>query len=108
MISIEELNKAIDLTKKGHLKDAEEIYLQLFTKDSKNHVLSSAIGLFYASIGNLKKASEFLEKACELNKSQGTLSALGYVEYEKKTMKKLQKFLNTPLILEKTLRSITN
>ena len=79
MISIEELNKAIDLTKKGHLKDAEEIYLQLFTKDSKNHVLSSAIGLFYASIGNLKKASEFLEK-----------------------------FLNTPLILEKTLRSITN
>lgn len=97
MISIEELNKAIDLTKKGHLKDAEEIYLQLFTKDSKNHVLSSAIGLFYASIGNLKKASEFLEKACELNKSQGTLSALGYVEYEKKDYEKAAEILEHAL-----------
>ena len=83
MIDIESLNKAITLTKQGNFEEAEKLYLELFNANPKEYLLLSTMGLFYVNIGNFEKASEFLEKACEIKETLGTVSALGFAEFEK-------------------------
>ena len=83
MIDIESLNKAIMLTQKGVFKEAEELYLKLYDENPEEYLLLSSIGLFYVTLKDYEKASEFLEKACSIKETLGTVSALGFAEYER-------------------------
>ena len=81
MIDLEVFNKAVLLTQKGCFQEAEKLYLELIEKEPDNSPLLSAFGLFYINIKNYEKASFYLKKACEIKKSFGTVSALGFSEY---------------------------
>ena len=86
-MDINELQKAILLTKEGKLHEAEKIYIDLLKEESENPILLSAFGLFYVALKNYEKAEEFLKKACELKCSLGSLSALGNAQFEQKKYK---------------------
>ena len=88
MIDLESVQKAISLTQKGLLKEAEGIYSELINKHPDEAVLLSAAGLFYASIQNYEKAVELLEKAYNKQKTFGVVSALATALYEKGEYKK--------------------
>lgn len=83
MIDLELLNKAILLTQKEDFDEAEKIYLNLLEQEPENGPLLSAFGLFYVNIGNFEKASCYLTKACEIKETLGTVSALGFCEYQR-------------------------
>ena len=97
MISVETLNKAIELTKKGNIKEAEALYLELLSNEPKNYIILSALGLFYINRKDFNNASKYLKKACEINKTFGNLSALGFVEYEQENYKESAKILEQSL-----------
>lgn len=83
MIDLALLNKAILLTQKGDFEEAEKIYKSLLNEEPENGPLLSAFGLFYVNLGNYDKASEYLKKACQIKESLGTVSALGFCEYQR-------------------------
>lgn len=83
MIDIELLQKAIALTQNGKISEAKAIYDGLLTENPDDVNLLSVYGLFYVNIGNYDKACEILRKACGIKESFGTVSALGFAEYEK-------------------------
>ena len=60
MIDIESLNKAIILTKNGKFKEAEKLYLELYNDNPEDHMLLSAMGLFYVNMANFDKATAIL------------------------------------------------
>lgn len=97
MIDIESLNKAVALTQSGHFKEAKEIYSDLLNSEPENPTLLSFVGLFYINIGNFEHAGELLRKACEISETFGTVSALGFCEFEQK------KYENAIPILEHAL-----
>ena len=99
MIDVEILNKAIVLTQKGYIKEAEALYLELLSNEPENYLLLSTLGLFYVNIRNFDKASEYLKKACELNETLGTVSALGFAEFEKQEYDKAAEILEKSLTL---------
>lgn len=80
---IERIKDAISLTQAGKYAEAEEIYSELLKENSDNSVLLSAVGLFYINLGDFDKACEYLKKACGIKESLGTLSALGFAEYDR-------------------------
>lgn len=98
MIDIQEIQKAIVLTQKGEFKLAESIYLNLLEKYPKNEILLSAMGLFYTNLGDLAKAKEYLQEACSIKETLGTLSAIGFVEFECKNFEKAVEYLEKSLI----------
>lgn len=83
MIDIDSLNKAIALANEGRIKEAEDIYKKLVDENPENSILMSAFGLFYVNIQDYDNAVVYLKKACEIKESLGTLSALGFAEYER-------------------------
>jgi len=83
MIDIESLNRAIALTQNGQIKEAEDIYKNLLVKNPEDPLLLSAIGLFYVNVQDFDSATKYLKKACEIKESLGTVSALGFAEYER-------------------------
>ena len=83
-MDIDILQKAIQYTRSGKLKEAEEIYTKLLSENSEEPILFSAAGLFYITVKNYDKAIELLKKAYEKQKTIGTISALGFAEYERK------------------------
>ena len=83
MIDIKIINKAILLTKYGRFDEAEAIYTDLMKNNPDDFNLLSVAGLFYVDIGNFDKASELLQKACSIKETLGTLSSLGFAEFEK-------------------------
>lgn len=97
MIDIETLNKAIALTQNGYLKEAEELYLKLLKEEPDNYLLLSSLGLFYVNIRNFEKASEYLQKACNIKETAGTISALGFAEFEKREFEKSAEILERAL-----------
>ena len=80
---IDEIKNAISLTQAGKYSEAEDIYLKLLKENSDNSILLSAVGLFYINLGDFDKACEYLKKSCDIKKSIGTLSALGFAEYDR-------------------------
>jgi tetratricopeptide (TPR) repeat protein len=76
------------LTQKGVFKEAEELYLKLYDENPEEYLLLSSIGLFYVTLKDYEKASEFLEKACSIKETLGTVSALGFAEYERGNYRK--------------------
>ena len=84
MIDLESLKKAIGLTQCGKFQEAEALYCELLETNPTEPMLLSAFGLFYVNIQNYAKAEKYLEQACAINKSLGTLSALGFAYYEQK------------------------
>ena len=83
MIDIELIQKAIALTQSGKIEEAKEIYEDLQKKNPDDGNLLSVFGIFYVNIGNYDKACEVLKKACEINETFGTVSALGFAEFER-------------------------
>ena len=82
MIDVEIIKKAILLTQAGKTEEAEDIYEKLLSQNPNDSVLLSTIGLFYVNIKDYKRAAKYLKKACEIKESLGTVSALGFAEYE--------------------------
>ena len=82
MIDVNILNKAIALTQKGHVLEAEKLYQDLLIQNPDDYILLSATGLFYVNVRDFKKASEYLTKAVNIKETPGTLSALGFAEFE--------------------------
>ena len=82
MIDINILNKAIALTQKGYVLEAEKLYQELLEQEPDNYVLLSTVGLFYVNVCDFRKASEYLEKAVKIKETPGTLSALGFAKFE--------------------------
>ena len=83
MIDIEALNRAIVLTQNGQIKEAEDIYKKLLAESPDVSLLLSAFGLFYVNIQDFDNATHYLKKACKIQESLGTVSALGFAEYER-------------------------
>lgn len=84
MIDIEAVKQAIKLTQEGRYDEAEELYLKLLEQNPNESALLSAIGLFYVNIRDYDKAVSYLEKACEIKETVGTVAALGFAECERK------------------------
>ena len=97
MIDIEVLNKAILYTQDGKIQEAESLYLELLDKEPENYLLLSTLGLFYVNIQNFKKASLYLKKACDIKETLGTVSALGFAEFEQKEFENAAKILEHAL-----------
>ncbi len=97
MIDLEALNKAIRLTQNGKFSEAEELYKELIASNPDDSILLSAFGLFYVNLKEYAKAQKYLEKACSISKSLGTLSSLGFAYYEQKD------FINSAKVLEECL-----
>lgn len=113
MIDISLLNKAIALTQKGYVREAEALYLELLKQEPSNYLLLSTLGLFYVNVRDFAKASEYLQKACKINETAGTVSALGFAEFEQQEYEKaseiLERALNfgeTPDIYNKLILSL--
>ena len=84
MIDIEAVKKAIELTQEGKYKEAEELYLNLVEQYPEESALLSAFGLFYVNIKDYDKAVIYLQKACEIKETLGTVASLGFAECERK------------------------
>ncbi len=97
MIDIKIINKAILLTKYGRFDEAEAIYTDLMKNNPDDFNLLSVAGLFYVDIGNFDKASELLQKACSIKETLGTLSSLGFAEFERKDYLKAAEYLEKSL-----------
>ncbi len=97
MIEIETLNKAIELTQQRNYKEAEKLYLELLEQEPNDNILLSAIGLFYINLRDFNNATIYLERACKVQESLGTVSALGIAEYERGDFEKAAKILEHAL-----------
>ena len=97
MIDLNLLNKALLLTQEGKIGEAEEIYQELLKKDGDNYLLLSSVGLFYVSLRDFTKAEEYLKKSCEIKETLGSVSALGFCEFEKRDFEKAAKTLEHAL-----------
>ena len=84
MIDLNLLNKALMLSKEGKLQEAEKLYHELLEADGENYLLLSSVGLFYVSLGDFEKAEEYLKKSCSIKETLGSVSALGFCEFEKR------------------------
>ena len=82
MIDLNIIQKAIVLTQRGQIREAEAIYKELLEENPNDSNILSIFGLFYVNVGNFEKASELLKRACEIKESLGTISALGFAEFE--------------------------
>ena len=102
MIDFEAINKAVALTQQGQFEAAEEIYHEVLEKNPNDAGVLSLVGLFYVNIGNFDKASEFLTKACSIKETLGTVSALGFAEYERRDYKKASEYLEKALSYKET------
>ena len=87
MINIEIIKQAITYTQNGKISEAKAIYDGLLAENPDDVNLLSVYGLFYVNIGNYDKACEILRKACGIKESFGTVSALGFAEYERGNFK---------------------
>ncbi len=94
MIDLALLNKAILLTQKGNFEEAEKIYKSLLEQNPENGPILSAFGLFYVNLGDFEKASVYLQKACQIKETLGTVSALGFVSISAVNLFKHLKSLN--------------
>ena len=81
------IQKAIIFAQNGKFAEAENLYKKLLAENPEEVPLLSAVGLFYTELKDYDKASEFLQKAYNLKKTFGTVSALGFCEYAKKEYK---------------------
>lgn len=102
MIDLDILKKAIELTNKKEFEKAEALYLKLLEEEPNNHLLLSTIGLFYADVKDFTKAEGYLLKACQIKKTAGTLSALGFAQYEQHLYETAVKNLEQALELEES------
>ena len=79
---IEDIQNAIELAQDGQYDEAEKLYSKLLLESPDDSILLSSAGLFYSSVKNYEKAGELLQKAWALNKTLGTASAFGFIEFE--------------------------
>lgn len=113
MIDKSLITNAIKLSMQGKYEEAEKIYQAELEKEPNDYMLLSAVGLFYISTKNYEKAKDYLNKACKINPSLGTVSALGFAEYESenyeasvKILKQALEYGETPDIYDKLIMSL--
>lgn len=113
MIDKNLITNAIKLTMQGKYEEADKIYQDLLEKEPDDYMLLSAVGLFYVSTKNFEKATQYLSRACELNPSLGTVSALGFAQYESGdyeasalTLERSLEYGETPDIYDKLIMSL--
>ena len=97
MIDLNILKKAIVLTQYGKIEEAEKIYKDLLEENPDDRNLLSVFGLFYVNIGDFDRAVPLLERAKDLKKTLGTVSALGFAEFERKDYAKASEYLEESL-----------
>ena len=93
----EKIKKAIILTQQRKFSEAEDLYKILLKESPNNEIILSAFGLFYVSIKKFDKACEILKQACEIKETLGTLSALGFAEFERNDFEKAALYLEKSL-----------
>ena len=113
MIDKSLITNAIKLSMQGKYEEAEKIYQAELEKEPNDYMLLSAVGLFYISTKNYEKAKDYLNKACKINPSLGTVSAFGFAEYESenyeasvKILKQALEYGETPDIYDKLIMSL--
>ena len=99
MINEQALKEAIILTQQGKYDEAEEIYKKLIINEPDNYIILSMFGLFYININDYKNAYNYLHRAYNIKKTFGTVSALGFCEFEQKKYDEASKFLEESLEL---------
>ncbi len=97
MIDLKSLKKAIVLTQHGKTEEAENIYKDLLKANPDDSSLLSVFGLFYVNIGDFERAAELLQKSYDIKKTLGTVSALGFAEYERGDYVKAANYLEEAL-----------
>ena len=97
MIDLKLIKKAILLTQAGKVDEAKEIYDGLLKDNPDSPDLLSVMGLFYVNIGDFETAAEVLKKACTLKKTLGTVSALGFAEFERRDYRNAAEYLEEAL-----------
>jgi len=97
-MNINKLQTAIELTQNGKFKEAENLFLEITEEEPENSKVLSAFGLFYISQGIYTKAIYYLKKASVLEKTLGTLSALGFAEFDARD------YENSAIHLEEALK----
>ena len=97
MIDLKLIQKAILLTQTGKIEEAREIYEGLLKDNPDSADLLSIVGLFYVNIGDFDMASATLQKACAIKETLGTISALGFAEFERRNFKKAAEYLEKSL-----------
>ena len=97
MIDVGLIQKAINLAQQGKFEEAGEIYANLLKDYPDDYNLLSCVGLYYVQTKDYIKASEYLEKACSIKETFGTVSALGLAEYERGNYGKAALFLEKSL-----------
>jgi uncharacterized protein HemY len=71
----------------------------LLSENPNEYLLLSTLGLFYVNVRDFDKASAYLQKACEIKETAGTVSALGFAEFEKREFEKSAEILERALVL---------
>ena len=99
MIDVDEVKQAITLTNEGKFKEAKAIYDRLLLKYPNESALLSVVGLFYISLRDFDNAIKYLKQACDIKETFGTLSALGFAEYERGNYKEAASVLENSLNL---------
>lgn len=102
MIDIKAIENAIKLTQDGKFEEAEKVYKNLLDENPDEPNLLATVGLFYINTGDYNRAKTFLGKAYEIKKTLGTVSALGFAEFE------TGDFANSAKYLEESLNYGTN
>ena len=82
MINQVKLNKALEFVKNQKYDEAEQLYNELLGENPDDSNLLAFVGLFYINTGNYVNAVTLLKKACEIKETAGTVSALGFSQYE--------------------------
>ena len=76
-----ELDKAINLHRKGLLEKAEKIYLEILNIDKKNSYVLQLIGTLYLQKKNFNLSEKYLLHSLEQDpKNPGTLNNLGILK----------------------------
>lgn len=97
MIDTDKIQEAVLLTKSGKYKEAESIYLELYNKTPNELPLLSLIGLFYVLLKDYDNAIFYLTRACEEKETLGTVSALGFAEFERQNYARAAEILELAL-----------
>ena len=102
MIDLKLIQDAVNLASSGKFEEAEKRFLELLDMEPDNYYVLSSLGLFYTSRKLYDNACVYLEKAYNIKKTAGTVSALGFCEYKKSNYQKAAAILEEALTYGET------
>lgn len=96
----QEIKRAIEYTTQGNLKKAEILYKKIVKANPENHIVLSAIGLYYLNLGQFKQAKKYLLKSYSIKQIDATTEGLGLLHYHIKENDEALKYFEK--IIDKT------